>query len=114
MDSIFRLEEERTIGNDWVISYNNRRLQITRQSRQAPARSKVTVCEWADGRLRIYYREREMAWEEFSPPLASVPPPRPRVRRLKKKSAVSKTHPWKALHYRTMIPRQQERSRKIE
>jgi len=113
LDSIFRLEEERILGNEWVISYHSRRWQITRQSRHAPARSKVTVCEWADGRLRIYYREREMAWEEFSP-VAPVPPTRLGVRRLKKKSPVSKTHPWKALEYRTMNPRGKERSRKTE
>src|SRR6185312_15450240 len=57
LDEIFRLEETRTIINDWVVSYHARLFQIPRNSRQhAPARSKVTVCEWQDGRIEIYYR----------------------------------------------------------
>ena len=52
LDEIFRLEETRTISNDWVVSYHSRLFQIRRKSRQhAPARSKVTVCEWPNGRI---------------------------------------------------------------
>jgi len=67
LDEIFRLEETRTISNDWVVSYHSRLFQIRRKSRQhAPARSKVTVCEWPNGRIAIYYREQRMEWDEIA------------------------------------------------
>lgn len=114
LDAIFRLEEERTLSNDWVISYDNRRLQIKRESRHAPARSKVTVCEWPDGRIRIYYREREVEWEEFAPEQAAPPAPSRRTRRLPKRPAVSKQHPWRKFDFQTMQPRRKARSQPDE
>ena len=64
---VFCLEEERTIGGDWVVRYQNRLLQIQRQSSvYAPARGKVKVCEAMDGTLRIEYRGRAMAWREVA------------------------------------------------
>ena len=71
LDQVFRLEETRTVGQDWVVRYRNRALQLTRQSGHAPARSTVTVCEGPDGRIAIAYRGRAMAWTEVTAP----PPP---------------------------------------
>ncbi len=110
LGSIFRLEEERTLSNDWIISYDCRRLQIKRQSRNAPARSKVTVCEWPDGRIRIYYREREVEWEEFTPDQAAPPVPPRRSRRLRKKPAIKNEHPWRKFDFQNMQPRRKARS----
>ena len=62
LDRVFRLQEDRTISNDWVVRYDNRFLQLTRQSGYPPARSLVHVCEAADGHLEIRYRDRVMAW----------------------------------------------------
>ena len=45
LDAVFRLEEARTVSNDWVVRYDNRFLQLERQSRLAPARSTVQVYE---------------------------------------------------------------------
>ena len=66
LDRVFRLEETRTVGQDWVVRYHNRALQLARQSGYAPARSTVTVCEWPDGRLAIEYRGRPMQWTEVT------------------------------------------------
>ena len=66
LDRVFRLEETRTVGRDWVVRYHNRALQVARQSGYAPARSTVTVCEWPDGRLAIEYRGRAMPWTEVT------------------------------------------------
>ncbi len=69
LQQIFRLQQERTIGNDWVVRYHNRYLQLQRQSQHyAPAQAKVTVCEWEDGRLAIEYRGRELKWREIDLP----------------------------------------------
>jgi transposase len=76
LETVFRLEETRTVSNDWVVRYENRLLQIERQSGLAPARSTVTVCEYVDGRLEIRYRDRPMRWTEI---VAGAVPPRPAV-----------------------------------
>ncbi len=62
----FCVEDERTIGCDWVVRYHNRLYQIQRQtSHYAPAKSKVRVCEWEDGRLEIHYRGQKLEWKEI-------------------------------------------------
>jgi hypothetical protein len=58
---IFGLETERVLGNDWVVRHENRLYQVEGQSRNyAPAKSKVTVCEWEDGTMEIHYRGRKL------------------------------------------------------
>jgi hypothetical protein len=98
LDEVFRLETERVIGNDWVVRYGNRYLQVKRGGRQyAPSKSKVAVCEWEDGRLEIRYRGRAMAWEELS----GKPQPAKEARQEKKKTKPyggtppQANHPWK-------------------
>ena len=39
LDTVFRLAADRTVSNDWVVRYDNRFLQLERQSGHAPARS---------------------------------------------------------------------------
>lgn len=68
LDAIFRLEEQRTISNDWVVRYQGRFLQVQRESRHAPAGGKVMVSEGRDGRLKVLYRGREVGWEEIPAP----------------------------------------------
>src|SRR5471030_279634 len=70
MEDVFRLENERVIGNDWVVRYQNRYFQVKAQSRcYAPAKAKVMVCEWENGRLQIRYRGRAVTWEEIPAPI---------------------------------------------
>ncbi len=96
LDRIFRLEETRTVSQDWVVRYHNRMFQLTQHGRYAPARSTVTVCEWADGRIAIEYRGRVQSWTEITgrptparptPAPAAPPPPVPRRPRA--------DHPWR-------------------
>jgi transposase len=109
LDRVFRLEESRTVANDWVVRYHNRLLQLERQSGQAPARGTVVVCESAEGALEIRYRDRVMRWTEILPsarpavpsPVVARPvtpaPPRDRP-------DASVDHPWRHAaierHYR--------------
>jgi hypothetical protein len=90
LDRVFRLEETRTVSQDWVVRYRNRAFQLRRETGYAPARGRVTVCEWEDGRV--------MRWTEITgaaavpvAPLRPVPAPRSptRVRR------PAATHPWR-------------------
>jgi hypothetical protein len=101
LDQVFRLETRRTVNNDWVVRHDNRLLQLERQGREyPPARSTVLVCEYEDGHLEVWYRERRIRWTEITgrarpkntaaaapvraprPPAARPPRPSPR-------------HPWK-------------------
>ena len=66
LDQIFRLESERVISNDWVVSYGGRLLQLERQSqRYAPARGKVTVWESEEGSVEVEYRGQTLEWKEI-------------------------------------------------
>jgi hypothetical protein len=85
LDQVFRLEQKRTVSNDWVVRYDNRLLQLERQSGRPPARSTVLVYETSDGQLEIRYRDRdaldrtpiaaaERAGETFGGPGPTGPP----------------------------------------
>jgi transposase len=102
LDRIFRLEETRTVSNDWVVRYDNRFLQVERQSHRPPARSTVQVLEDVAGQIEIQYRGRALRWTELAGPVVSPPatpmtprqvpptamkPPRPRV--------PNADHPWR-------------------
>jgi transposase len=102
LDQVFRLEQTRTVSNDWVVRYDNRQLQLERQSGRPPARSTVRVYEAIDGELEIRYRDRVMRWtdvqaqastETVPPTPAPGRPDTPRVIRLK--ARVSGDHPWR-------------------
>jgi transposase len=100
LDAVFRLEETRTVSNDWVVRYGNRHFQLERQSDHPPARSTVQVCAAADGQIDIRYRGRGMRWTEIrlpqvttgesTPTVPPVLPAEPRSRR----RGPSADHPW--------------------
>jgi transposase len=102
LDRVFRLEETRTVSNDWVVRYANRHLQLERQSGLAPARSTVLVYEDRAGQIEIRYRDRVMRWTEVpvgtpGRPTASPAPPPP-VRRpdaLARGPRAGGDHPWR-------------------
>lgn len=102
---IFRLETERTLGNDWVVRDDNRFYQVQRQSRcYAPAQSKVTVCEWEDGTREIRYRGRKLAWQEIETRPGKPEPARKRRKTFTPSAAPLPTHPWRR-SYQDMQPR---------
>jgi hypothetical protein len=97
LDTVFRLEEERTVSNDWVVRYANRWLQLERQSGLAPARGTVLVREDAAGAIEIRYRDRAMRWTEIPKPVASAPrsSARPRPAPASGSSVPCADHPWR-------------------
>jgi transposase len=94
----FRLEQDRTLSNDWVVRYENRLLQVQRRSRKyALAGAKITVCEWQDGVLELRYRGQKLDWEEIAalPPRPERPSAyQPTGRRRGSKPAAN--HPWRS------------------
>ena len=98
LDHVFRLEEKRIVSNDWVVRYDNRLLQLERQSRLAPARSTVLVYEDVAGHLEIRYRDRVMRWTEVAVSTSTDRPQRPPVAtppRREPPPAVALDHPWR-------------------
>jgi hypothetical protein len=66
LDTAFRLEQERVLSLDWVVSYEGKLLQLERQSRRhAPAKSKVLVRENEAGELHIEYRGRKLGFTQI-------------------------------------------------
>ena len=101
LHQVFRLEDTRTVGNDWVVRYDNRYLQLARQSDRPPARSSVVVFEDAMGQLEIRYRDRVIRWTEIDAPIATAKP-RPRTASLPKPTVPTRAgavpcadHPWR-------------------
>jgi transposase len=116
LDKVFRLEEKRTVSNDWVVRYDNRRLQLARQSHRPPARSTVRVFEDVAGQLEIRYRDRVIRWTEFAIPVASKAapparpvPPTPAWPRQRRPGA---DHPWRRVVDEFRIQQQLDADRK--
>jgi hypothetical protein len=92
---IFRMETERTLGNDWVVRHENHFYQVEARN-HALAKSKVTVCEWEDGTVEIHYRGRKLTWHAIQerpakPEGAAKKPYRPRT----PAAAHLPNHPWR-------------------
>ena len=95
LDDVFRLETEHTLGNDWVVRHDNRYFQVKRQSRYAPARSHVRVCEYEDGRVAIEYRAQKLGFEEIPAPPPAAATAQARVAKPKRSCRPSAEHPWR-------------------
>ena len=97
LDEAFRLETGRVIGNDWVVRYGNRFLQVNRQGTHlAPAKGKVVVCEWPDGRVEIRYREHKVQWEEIAErPQRTKADPARQAPRPYGGTPPAPSHPWR-------------------
>jgi transposase len=98
LDQVLRLEETRTVSNDWVVRYANRHFQLARQSQQPPARSTVHVLEDAAGQIEIRYRGQRLRWQEIAaasrpPAVTSAPPPTPASHAARRRPVAD--HPWR-------------------
>jgi hypothetical protein len=117
LDQVFRLEETRTVSNDWVVRYDNRLLQLERQSGLAPARSTVRVYEDRAGQIDIRYRDRVMRWTEVPVRARGTAPPVPVTPSARSEGAVrgpraGDDHPWRHAVEDHHIARQLARDRR--
>lgn len=101
LDRIFRLENERTIGNDGVVRYHGCFYQLQGSNQTAPVQSKVVVCEGRQGAITIEYRGRELRFEQIAAPAKSAVI-KVRGTELQRKAAAASVrrkaaanHPWK-------------------
>jgi hypothetical protein len=87
----------------WVVRRNNRYFQVKAQARQyAPAKGKVTVHKWEDGRLQIRLSQQGGVWEEIPGPVpVQALKPREATAKKQKPSSPQADHPWRQ-DYRKM------------
>lgn len=95
LEQVFCLETERTISNDWVVRYDNRYFQLKKESGYAPARSKVTVCEWENGKIAIRYRDRAQTYGEIARPAAEPKEESKPARAQHRSRKPPQDHPWR-------------------
>jgi transposase len=102
LDEVFWLEEERVVSEDWVVRYNNRLLQLERQTQHwAPARSRVLVRENQAGEVAIHYRSQRLAFRERKASIAlseergAAPSPAPPSPTLRRSLPAASNHPWR-------------------
>jgi len=113
LGEVFRLETEHVLGNDWVVRHDNRYFQVQRQSRYAPARSTVLVCEDEDGRLAIEYRGQKLAFAEIPAPSSPAAAANRAVATPPCSSTPGAQHPWQRA-YREMPERRPWPTRRPE
>lgn len=97
LDRIFRLENERTIGNDGVVRYRGSFYQV---QGQMSAQSKVLVCEGRHEGIGIEYRGRALRFQAIAAP---APPAEMTAKTSEQRKAMAAgrrhkaaaNHPWK-------------------
>jgi hypothetical protein len=68
---ILSIQEDRVVQNDWTVRWQNRILQLPRESSSIlQPRQRVTLCEQLDGTLRVFAGQLEVSWS----PTRSEPP----------------------------------------
>jgi hypothetical protein len=118
LDRIFRLENERTVSEDWVVRYDNRFFQLEPGSHHyAPAQSKVLACEGRHGSITIESRGKVLRWQEIPAParpqLLSAPRERVVAESIKKKWTPPANHPWRVAARRGREKRERRTSRRV-
>lgn len=87
LKNIFCCVQERHVYNDWTITLNAQYIQLLRSDAPLPPpRAKVTIHEWLDGSLHIFWNEQELAFKH----IARKPPPAQRM-----PTPPAKNHPWR-------------------
>jgi transposase len=95
LDRVFCLEEERVLAEDWVVRYHNRLLQVKPGvvAGLAPGK-RVSVCEYRDGSLHLFWGLQELDWREVEVRPAT-PAPAPPPSRRNRPWEPPADHPWR-------------------
>ncbi len=93
LDQVFCLEQERKVGNDWVVQYGNRWLQIEAQQKiPVSAGHTVTVREHRDGSLTMLLEGKVLQWHDMAQRPNAPPPPK---RRFVTRPKPTPDHSWR-------------------
>lgn len=93
LDDVFCLEQQRTLGQDWVVQYGSRWLQIESEP-YVPAGSKITVRNRRDGSLKLVCGDRVLGWHDIPAPAGKVRP-EPKLHKPQRPNHPAIDHPWR-------------------
>ena len=103
LDDIFSRQETRSVGNDWVVRFKNRYIQIVKQKDLPPSHSVVTVGERADGQVSVSFKGRSLEFKELAALPERAKPSKATA--LPKKRTLDAEHPWRSDDNRAMAVR---------
>jgi transposase len=92
LNAIFCLEHRRTVGNDWVVRFENQLLQLAPD--QVAAGMAVKIQQQPDGNLQLWHNGRQLRWHEIVE-CSAKPVAGSRFRR-RGITIPPLTHPWKS------------------
>jgi transposase len=93
LEEVLCVQEERVVGQDWCVRWNNRWLQVGREHATLNLpRRRVLVKELSDGRLLLTHRDQRLTFAELSGRPAVVKPKKAVVNNRRYKPAAA--HPW--------------------
>ena len=96
LQEVLCCREERTVGCDWCVRYQNRILQIDKRHAQAAlAGRRVEVLALADGTLKIKRQGRELTFRELAQAPARLQPAKKRTLADRTPWRPGPNHPWK-------------------
>ena len=93
--SVFCIEEERSLTDDWIVRYGNSYYQMVGQSKQPPTTKKVKVRSYLNGELHFNYRGKDLVYSEL--PQRPVPAKADAPARIKPRHIPTPApdHPWR-------------------
>ncbi len=92
LNAVFCLEHRRTVGNDWVVRFQSRFLQL--EPDQLAAGMVIKLLQHRDGSLHLWHAGRELRWTPISERPAPPPVSDPTLRH-RGITIPPLTHPWK-------------------
>jgi len=96
---VLSFQEQRVVQADWTVAWRRRWFQLTAANQKlALVRRQVTVCEQLDGKIRLRYQGRELAWEELPERPKTTKPKETRARATESNKGPWKPaadHPWR-------------------
>jgi len=94
--TVFCIEEERHVNNDWTVRFNNRYFQILKENDRLPRPGdKITVSEWLDGSIHLLYKGCELQYRVLPERPERPAPPKVRPSLPRKKPTPGPDHPWR-------------------
>ncbi len=98
--TVFCIEQQRQVNNDWTVQYKNRYFQILKENKPLPrTREKVSVSQWLDGPIHLVYKGLELKCKELpSRPVKEASREVSKIK-LRKKYIPPADHPWRRFTY---------------
>lgn len=96
---VLSFQEPRVVQADWTLGWRRRWFQLTESNQKlALVGQRVLICEQLDGKIRLRYQGRDLAWEELPERPKAPARPRPTTTRTGKAKGSWKPaadHPWR-------------------